>query len=77
MTPILLQDVDMDLFSDLPSVYSFQTILIVVDKFSKMLHLLPLGPNTTVEILTRAIFRTVAQFNGVSSSVISERDFHC
>ena len=59
MNPIFWKGVKMDLPTDLPFVDGLQVMLTVVDHFSKMLNLLPLGPNTMVKLLAHKFFNTV------------------
>ena len=64
----------MDFVVNLPTAKGFVSILVVVDRFSKMIHLVPLAESTSAEKVTRAFFTHVVKFHGLPSSIISDCD---
>ena len=49
-------------------------LLIVVDRFSKMLVIIPLGNDTDAESVARAFFTHVVQIHGLPKRIILDRD---
>ena len=49
-------------------------LLIVVDRFSKILVIIPLGDDTDAESVARAFFTHVVQIYGLPKRIISDRD---
>ena len=49
-------------------------LLIVVDRFSKMLVIIPLGDDTNAESVARAFFTHVVQIHGLPKRIISDWD---
>ncbi len=64
----------MDFLVDLPTAKGFTSILVVVDRFSKMIRLLPLVEGTSAEHVATEFFTHVVSLHGVPSSIISNRD---
>ena len=46
----------------------------VTDRFSKMVHLIPFGDDTTAETMARRFYAEVVRLHGLPSSIISDRD---
>ena len=63
----------MDFLTELPTVLGKSTILVVVDKFSKMLRLIPLGEQTDIEYVARAFFDHVVHIYTLLWTII----LHC
>ena len=49
-------------------------LLIVVDRFSKMLHIIHLKDGTTAEAVATAFFANVARLHGLPATIITDRD---
>jgi len=52
----------------------FDTILTVIDRLSKMVHLIPTHQTATAADIARLIFDNVVKYHGVPDSIISDRD---
>jgi hypothetical protein len=52
----------------------FDTILTVIDRLSKMIHLIPTHQTATAADTARLIFDNVVKYHGVPDSIISDRD---
>jgi hypothetical protein len=67
------QLISLDFITDLPISNGFDTILTVVDHFTKMTHLLPctkdISSEGTVDLLMREVFR----HHGLPNNIISDR----
>ena len=55
----------MDFLTELPTVSGKSTVLIVVDRFSKMLRLILLGEQTDTESVARALFDHMVHMHGL------------
>ena len=64
----------MDFLTDLPTTIGKSTILVVVDRFSKMLMLLPLGTDTSAEAVAATFMNHVVRIHGLPKTIISDRD---
>ena len=51
-------------------------LLIVVNRFSKMLVIIPLGNDTNAESVARAFFTHIVQIHGLPKQIILDRDPH-
>ena len=65
MAPVPWTDLAMDFLTDLPTVLSKSTVFVVVDRFSKMLRLIPLGEQTDIEFVASAFFIHVVRMHGL------------
>ena len=67
--------VSMDLITQLPKTSTgYDAILVVVDKYSKMLHIIPTTTTVTAPDLAKLFFKEIVRLHGIPSSVISDRD---
>ena len=64
----------MDFLTELPTVLGKSTVLVVVDRFSKMLRLIPLGKQTDTESVARVFFDHVVCMHGLPRTIISGCD---
>ena len=64
----------MDFLTDLPIVFGLCTILVVVCRFSKMIHLIPLGRKTEAPDVAEAFFNHVVKIHGLPAMIISDRE---
>ena len=68
------RDIAMDFLTEIPTCDGFSTVLVVVDRFSKMLHLVPLGHTTEATNVAIAFFASVVKLHGLPSTIITDRD---
>lgn len=67
--------VSMDLITQLPRTREGNdAIVVVVDKYSKMLHCIPTTTTVTAPQLAKLFFNEVVRHHGLPSSIISDRD---
>ena len=64
----------MDFVEALPKVSGKMVILIVVDRFSKAAHFIPLGHPYTAMKVARAFFSDIVRLHRIPSPIISDRD---
>jgi transposase InsO family protein len=65
----------MDLITQLPHTKAGNdAIVVVVDKYSKMLHCIPTTTTVTARQLAKLFFNEIVRLHGVPSSIISDRD---
>jgi len=69
------ESVGMDFITGLPtSVEGFDSILTVVDRFSKMAHFIPTVKTVTAPEVATLFVNQVFRFHGLPSSIVSDRD---
>jgi hypothetical protein len=64
----------MDFIEVLPKSQGFDTILVVIDKFSKYDHFIPLSHPYTALTIAQQYFQTVYKLHGMPEAIISDRD---
>ena len=64
----------MDFLTELPTTDGVATLLVVVDRFSKMLRLIPLVGETHAAAVAHAFFDGVVRHHGIPKSIVSDRD---
>ena len=64
----------MDFVEDLPSSHEFNTIVVVVDRFTKYAHFIPLKHPFTATGAAQAIFDMVVKLNAVPDSIGTDHD---
>ncbi|CAI5485838.1 unnamed protein product [Closterium sp. Naga37s-1] len=69
------QVVSLDFITGLPSTSrGHDSILVVIDKFSKMGHFLPTNATATAEATARLFFDRIITIHGIPTTLISDRD---
>jgi transposase InsO family protein len=64
----------MHFISGLPVSHKYNCIMVVVDKFSKYAHFLPLAHPFTALTIAKLYLNEVFKLHGLPSSIISDRD---
>ena len=64
----------MDFITQLPKSEGYTTICIVVDRFSKFAHFLPLKLGFTAKTVAQVFISTVVKLHGFPTSIVSDRD---
>ena len=65
--------ISMDFVTDLPLVQGFTQIWVIVDRFSKMVHLIPLPTKVTAEELAQVFTREIWRLHGLPDSILLDR----
>ena len=68
------RDIAMDFLTDLPMADGLMSLLVVVDCFCKMLHIVPLKEGTSTQDVATAFFANVARLHGLPATIITDHD---
>ena len=68
------QDISMDLIVNLPRSQTYDSIFVVVDRFSKMAHFIPTRVQATAPDLAQLFFDNIVRLHGFPRSIVSDRD---
>jgi hypothetical protein len=79
LQPLLVPDIawstiSLDFIEGLPKSHGFDSILVVIDKFTKYGHFLPLVHPFTPLSVAQAYFQNVYKLHGLPEAIISDRD---
>lgn len=66
-------DISMDMIVDLPRSNGFDSILVVVDRLSKMAHYIPCQKSETAESIAKLFTHHIFRLHGLPKSIISDR----
>ena len=67
------QSISMDFIVDLPLSNGFDSVLVVVDRLSKMAHFIPCTKDVTSEQTALLVFQNVIRLHGLPDNIISDR----
>lgn len=68
------QDLTMDFIEVLPSLEWYNSILVVVDRYTKYAHFIPLKHPFTAQTVVRAVLHQVIKLHGFPKTIVSDRD---
>lgn len=68
------EDLAMDIIDGLPVSYNKNSIMVVVDRLSKYIHLFPLTHPYTASSVAQVFMEGVCKLYGVPKSIVSDRD---
>ena len=67
-------DISMDFIVGFPESSGLMKICVVVDRFSKMAHFIPLFTDTPINEIANIFLREIWHLHGLPNSVVSDRD---
>ena len=67
-------DISLDFIKALPKVHDKSALLIVVHRFSKFAHFIPLGHPYMASSVARSFFQEIVCLHGIPESIVSDRD---
>jgi transposase InsO family protein len=68
------QSISMDFITQLPKSEGNTSVWVIVDRFSKMAHFIPLTEPATAENLAKIFVREIWRLHGLPSDIVSDRD---
>lgn len=68
------QDISLDFVEGLPRSKGWDTILVVVDRFTKYAHFIPLSHPYTAESVAQAFLANVFKLHGMRKTIVSDRE---
>ena len=68
------QDISMDFIEGLPKSEGYDVILVIVDRFTKCAHFIPIRHPFTAPTIARAVFDNVVKLHGMPKTIVSDRD---
>src|SRR5436853_3918107 len=68
------EDISMDFIVGLPESAGYTKIWVIVDRFSKMAHFIPLTTEVPIERLALMFLKEIWRYHGLPESIISDRD---
>ena len=71
MSSIPWQDIAIGFLTNMPIFYGFSTLLVVVEQFSKMIHLVLLGEKIEAVDVATTFFQSMVNMHGLPSIIIS------
>lgn len=67
------ESISMDMITDLPKVDNYDSILVVVDRFTKMAHFIPCSKTLTAAQLADLFNSNIVRLHGLPKEIISDR----
>lgn len=64
----------MDFIEGLPKFEGYSVILVVVDRFTKFAHFLPIKHPYTAVIIAQLFFDNIVKLHGLLETIVSDRD---
>ena len=68
------EEVSMDFITHLPKSKGYDSILVVVDRLSKMAHFLPLYSTSSASDVAKIFFDNIFRLHGLPKRIVSDRD---
>jgi len=68
------QDLSMDFIEGLPKSEGYTVILVVVDRFTKYAHFIPIKHPYTAHTIAQSVFDNIVKLHGMPKTIISDRD---
>jgi hypothetical protein len=68
------QDISMDFIEGLPLSEGFNVILVIVDRFTKYAHFIPIRHPFSATTIAKAVFDNVVKLHGLTKTIVSDRD---
>ena len=68
------QDLSMDFIEGLPKSEGYDVILVIVNRFTKYAHFVPIKHPFTAPTIARAVFDNVVKLHGLPKIIVSDRD---
>ena len=68
------QDLSMDFIEGLPKSEGYTVILVVVDRFTKYAHFIPIKHPYTAHTIAQSVFDNVVKLHGMPNTIVSDRD---
>jgi len=68
------QELSMDFIEGLPKSEGYDVILVIVDRFTKCAHFIPIKHPFTAPAIARAVFDNVIKLHGMPKTIVSDRD---
>jgi hypothetical protein len=64
----------MDFIEGLPLSEGFNVILVIVDRFTKYAHFIPIRHPFSATTIAKAVFDNVVKLHGLTKTIVSDRD---
>lgn len=68
------RDLSMDFVEGFPSSEGYNTIVVVVDRFTKYIHFIPLKHPFTAQVVAKLLLDNVVKLHGFPKTIVSDRD---
>jgi hypothetical protein len=68
------QDISMDFTEGLPMSEGFNVILVIVDRFTKYAHFVPIRHPFSAKTIAKVVFDNVVKLHGLPKTIVSDRD---
>ena len=68
------ESISMDFITPLPKVGEYETILVIIDRFSKYVTFIPTTKLCSTKLMAQLFFKYIVKLWGVPTSIVSDRD---